>query len=235
MRTASTEPDAERPLPDTSSATTRFDDTSVRRLVWIALSATLVIVTALAVWQLRTGARSALALPVFGTVPPFALVERDGRPVTAADLRNHVWIASFEFTRCAGMCPGLTTTLAALMRRIGGTADNGIRAVTFTVDPAHDDPDTLRRYAERYGADPVRWLFLTGEHDAIERLVRDGFRLSIAELPPGEREQSPEPITHSDRFVLVDRDLRIRGYYHGTDPESVTHLEADLELLAGSR
>jgi cytochrome oxidase Cu insertion factor (SCO1/SenC/PrrC family) len=195
----------------------------------------LAIVTALALWQLRTGTRSAVALPVYGAVPPFALVERDGRPVSAADLAGHVWVASFVFTRCGGMCPGLTTTMAALMRRLHTAADDGVRAVTFTVDPAHDDPATLQRYAQQYGADPVRWLFLTGEPVAVEHLVRDGFRLSIAELPPGEREQSSEPITHSDRFVLVDRDLRIRGYYHGTDPESVAQLQTDLQLLAGSR
>jgi protein SCO1/2 len=93
----------------------------------------------------------------------------------------------------------------------------------------------LRAYAERYGADPGRWLFLTGDREAIARLVRDGFRLSIAELPPGERERSPEPITHSDRFALVDSQLRIRGYYHGTDPDDVARLEEDLRRLTGPR
>ncbi len=75
---------------------------------------------------------------------------------------------------------------------------------------------------------------MTGDRDEVERLIRDGFRLSIAELPPGERERSPEPITHSDRFALVDAQLRIRGYYHGTDPDDVARLEHDLALLTGA-
>jgi protein SCO1/2 len=208
-------------------------DARVRRLVWTALGATLVAVTVLAVWRLREGTSATGALPIYGTVPAFALVERSGRSVTADDLRGQPWVASFIFTRCAGMCPALTTTLAALMRRTQVSAAERVRAVTFTVDPTHDDPEALRRYADAHGADPRRWLFLTGDHDAVEHLVRDGFLLSIAELPPGERERSPEPITHSDRFVLVDPQLRIRGYYHGTDPESVARLEEDMKLLAG--
>jgi protein SCO1/2 len=211
-----------------------LDDARARRLVWIALAATLLIVAAVGLWKLRFGPGSAAGLPVYGEVPAFSLVERDGRTVTAASLAGQVWIADFIFTRCGGMCPGLTTTMAALMRRLHGSAPE-VRAVTISVDPAHDDPEALRSYADRYGADPARWLFLTGEHEAIARLVRDGFRLSIAELPPGEREQSPEPITHSNRFVLVDRHLQIRGYYYGTDPESVAHLEADAAALARTR
>jgi protein SCO1/2 len=118
--------------------------------------------------------------------------------------------------------------MAALLRRL---PDPNVRAVSFTVDPRHDDPETLRRYAERYGADPARWLFATGDYDAVEHLVRDGFRLSIAELPEGQRETSPEPITHSDRLVLVDPQLRIRGYYHAIDPEAVARLEHDVAAL----
>jgi protein SCO1/2 len=237
VRTPSTDPDS----PGTSAAphpeaavVPRLDDTRARRLVWIALATTLAIVVMVALWKLRFGPGSAAGPPVYGEVPPFALVERDGRAVTSGSLTGQVWIADFIFTRCGGMCPGLTTTMAALMRRLARDAGD-VRGVTITVDPAHDDPEALSRYAERYGADPARWLFLTGEHDAIERLVRDGFRLSIAELPPGEREGSSEPITHSDRFVLVDRHLQIRGYYHGTDPESIAQLETDIARLAQGR
>jgi protein SCO1 len=225
-------PCATPPFTAPRRRTAAVPDAGVRRLVWTALGTTLLAVAAFAAWQLRGGTGASVALPIYGTVPAFTLVERSGRSLTADDLRGQPWIASFIFTRCAGMCPALTTTIAALMRRTQASAAAQVRAVTFTVDPTYDDPAVLRRYADAHGADPVRWLFLTGEYDAVEHLVRDGFLLSIAELPPGERERSPEPITHSDRFVLVDSQLRIRGYYHGTDPESVTRLEADMKLLA---
>ena len=202
-----------------------------RRIVWTALGATLAAVVAAGLWQLRGSTSAPADLPVYGTVPPFTLVERSGRTVTASQLSGRVWIADFIFTRCGGMCPALTTTLAALIRRLPPS----VTAVSFTVDPSRDDPETLRRYAERFAADERRWLFLTGEQQAVERLVREGFRLSIAELPPGQRELSPEPITHSDRFVLVDPQLRIRGYYHGTDPASVAKLERDIARLTDHR
>lgn len=203
------------------------------RLVWAALVLTLGGIAVAGGWRLLSGRGESSALPVYGTVPAFSLVERSGKPVTAGDLAGRIWVADFVFTGCRGMCPGLSATLAALLQRLAAHGETAVTAVSFTVDPTRDDPATLRRYAERFGADPARWLFLTGERAAVERLVHDGFQLSIAELPPGERETSPEPITHSDRFVLVDRELRIRGYYHGTDAESVAKLERDLTLLAG--
>jgi cytochrome oxidase Cu insertion factor (SCO1/SenC/PrrC family) len=202
--------------------------------VWTALAATLAVVTAFSGWRLHLGTGRPTELPVYGQVPSFALVERSGRPLTADDLAGGIWIADFIFTRCGGMCPALTTTMASLLRRLPATSAAHLRAVTFTVDPTHDDPETLRRYADGFGADPARWLFVTGDRGEIERLVHDGFRLSIAELPPGGRERSAEPITHSDRFALVDAQLRIRGYYHGTDADDVARLERDLAVLSAA-
>jgi protein SCO1/2 len=209
-------------------------DTRLRRIVWAALAATLAAITLVSAWRVHLGSSHRTELPIYGQVPPFALVERSGRPLTADDLAGGIWIADFIFTRCGGMCPALTTTLAALLRRLPPSSAERLRAVTFTVDPTHDDPETLRRYADGFGADAARWLFVTGDRGAVERLVREGFRLSIAELPPGERERSLEPITHSDRFALVDARLRIRGYYHGTDPDDVARLEHDIAALSGT-
>lgn len=204
--------------------------TRTQRLVWAALGLTLASIGGAGAWRLVGAGRSG-DLPVLGTVPAFALVERSGRAVSGDDLRGHPWIADFIFTRCQGTCPVLSARLAGLLRRL---AEHGrpVMGVSFSVDPEHDDPATLRAYADRFAADPERWLFLTGERDAIERVVRDGFHLSIAALPPGEREHAAEPITHSNRLVLVDAELRIRGYYLGTDDEGVSKLERDLSRLA---
>ncbi len=77
------------------------------------------------------------------------------------DLLGKVWIASFVFTRCTAGCPQISTTMKRLQGDLSGYPD--VRLVTFTVDPEHDDPGELSRYADAYGADPERWLFLTGE------------------------------------------------------------------------
>ena len=203
-----------------------------RALVWAGLALVLGGVIGVGLWRVVAGGSTA-PLPVYDTVPAFALVERSGRTVTRADLTGRVWIADFIFTRCGGTCPVLSSRLAALLRELPA-GPSGVSAVSITVDPHRDDPTALREYAAQYKADPERWLFLTGERAAVESLVRDGFKLSIAEVPPEERATAVEPITHSDRFVLVDGAGRIRGYYHGTDPESVARLRADAARLAGA-
>jgi protein SCO1/2 len=158
--------------------------------------------------------------PVLGTLPPFALTERSGATIGADDLRGRVWIAGFIFTRCPDVCPALTRRLGELQAQLAGGVDP-VQLVALSVDPGHDTPEVLREYAERHGAGP-HWWFLTGSRDAIVRLLRDGFRVAFADDGP-----PTAPITHSDRFVLVDRGMRIRGYYRGSDPADLARLQAD--------
>ncbi len=99
----------------------------------------------------------------------------------------------------------------------------------FSVDPAHDTLEVLLHYARRAGAGDGG-LFVTGPRDALAGLLRDGFKVAWADDDP-----PASPITHSDRFVLVDRALRIRGYYHGTQPEDVARLARDAPALSAGK
>lgn len=116
-------------------------------------------------------------LQVFGTLPDFSLVERSGRRVTLADLRGKVWIANFIYTHCTDTCPLQSARLARLQEEFAREGD--LRLVSITVDPARDTPKALTEYAARFGADPGRWLFLTGERQAIYTLAQQGFHLSV--------------------------------------------------------
>ncbi len=207
-----------RPPKRTTEAISR------RRLVPLAAAG--VVLAALASWlALRSRAQP---LPMLGTVPAFSLTERGGNAVSAADLAGHVWIADFVFTRCPDFCPVLTTRMAGLQRAIAPGRDP-VRLVSFSVDPAHDTPEELRAYAARAGAGDG-WLFLTGSRAALAALLRDGFKVAWADDGPPS-----SPITHSDRFVLVDPRLRIRGYYHGTDPADLARLVRDAAALRDGR
>lgn len=199
------------------------------RAIWLGLAAIVVMVVVAGLWSLRGGGTAPGAPPVIAMLPDFTLVERAGRPISRGDLHGQPWIADFIFTRCSGMCPALSARMADLRRRV---RDAGLQArlVSFSVDPTHDTPDVLRGYAERYAADD-RWLFVTGERDALYRLIGEGFRLSVAERIPGQGGDDGELITHSDRFVLVDAAGQIRGYYHGSEAESVAELMRDLAAL----
>jgi protein SCO1/2/putative membrane protein len=168
----------------------------------------------------------------FGPVPDFTLTERDGHTVTKADLLGHVWVASFVFTRCTGPCPQVTLTMKRLQDDFGG--EPGVRLVTFTVDPEHDDPGELTRYAAHFGADPHRWLFLTGREKTIYDLMEKGFRVPRPDRPSGA--SGPE-VEHSTRLVVVDADGHVRGYFDGLrdprwpDPEK--EYEQNLARLRG--
>jgi protein SCO1/2 len=169
--------------------------------------------------------------PVLGEVPEFRLVNRDGRAVTRADLAGSPWVADFIFTRCAASCPLMTARLARLGRDMGRAAP---RRVSFTVDPAHDTPEVLARYAASYEAAPD-WLFLTGPAPQLHRLMVEGFKLALDPAPPPGTATPEEPILHSTRIVLVDGQGRIRGYYDAFDEESMARLRRDAALLARRR
>lgn len=200
------------------------------RLVWAALLSVLAIVAAAGVASVLQRSSDSGELQVLGEIPDFSLTERGGRTVTLADLRGKIWVADFIFTRCGGICPLLTSRMAQLQKEIGLESAPDLRFVSFSVDPAYDTPAVLREYARSHGAPEQSWLFLTGERDQLHRVIKDGFRLSVAEKEGADADPN-EMITHSDRFVLVDSAGRIRGYYHGTDEESVARLRADLGRL----
>lgn len=194
-----------------------------RGLIWALLVVALVVVvTATALDRLGRSEPP----PVLGSAPAFTLTNRDGRTVRLQDLAGHPWIADFIFTRCPASCPLMTARMARLNRELPD--DLAVRLVSISVDPEHDTPQVLQRYAESYKA-PKRWLFLTGGKEEIYQLSRKGFKLGI-EIPSASGPGGPpvEPILHSTRFVLVDGEGRIRGYYDGFDEDSMKKLRQDL-------
>jgi protein SCO1/2 len=149
--------------------------------------------------------------PVLSHLPPFDLVAGDGETFGTRQLAGHVWVANFVFTRCTSICPALTASMRRLQDRLDGAGVDGVRLVSISVDPAYDTPDRLRDYADRHGADPARWTFLTGDPDEVRKLVVEGFR-----TPMGPQERDGDvlvEIAHTGKLVLVDGGGGIRGYY----------------------
>jgi protein SCO1/2 len=165
--------------------------------------------------------------PILGEVPDFTLVNRDGREVSLGDLAGAPWVADFIFTRCPATCPVMSSQMAKLQKHRAFTSSRA-RLVTFSVDPAHDTSEVLEAYARRFEAGE-RWWFLTGSPEVVFPLVREGFRLGVDPTPP--EGQRGEPIVHSTRFVLVDGQGRIRGYYDGLEDDAVERLAEDVRAL----
>lgn len=200
-----------------------------RSLLWGLLVLTLLIVAGAAAFQELRRPEPPLA---FGQVPDFQLTNRDGRTVRLSDLAGEVWIADFIFTRCPASCPIMTSRMALLNRELGDDLD--FRPVSISVDPEHDTPEVLRQYAASFQA-PDDWLFLTGNRDEIFRLSKDGFKLGVDDAPQSAPDGTPhpEPILHSTRFVLVDGQGQIRGYYNAFSDEDLEKLKNDLQAIAG--
>ena len=162
-------------------------------------------------------------LPKLFPVPNASLVDEQGRPVSLDSMKGSVTVYDFIFTNCSGICPIMSRNMAALTKKIPDDAP--VRFVSITVDPQRDTPEVLREYAKRYRNDD-RWVFLTGDREAIVRLSVDGFKLGAGDPVPGG-----EALLHSSKFAVADKEGVIRQYYGGTDgdaPEEVAATVKDL-------
>ena len=162
-------------------------------------------------------------LPVMGEIPPFQLVSQTGQPFDSKTLDGHVWVADFIFTTCTGPCP----MMSAQMRQLqNATAEiPNVLLVSMTVDPTHDSPAVLADYARHFKQDPSRWFFLTGDIDKLNDLGVHAFKLNSVD----------GSLTHSTRFVLVDGQMRIRGYYTTGDDSFMRQLLHDIRQLERER
>lgn len=179
-----------------------------------------------------SGNTSAQELPIdYATLPAFELTERSGRVVRSEDLKGTVWVAGFIFTRCHQTCPMVTGRMAELRAKLPESA----RLVTITVDPRYDRPKVLEQYAKNYSPSASDgWWFVTGEPESIVRLVRDGFKLPIAELRSSHR-PIEEEMTHTSRLALVDQEGRIRGYFEVSDSAAIDLLARRVKSLLRER
>ena len=168
-------------------------------------------------------------LKQFGSVPQFSLIEKDRREVALSDLKGKIWVVNFIYTNCPDTCPIQSAQMRQLQEDFQSEKD--LRLVSITVDPARDTPEVLSEYAKRFGADPARWFFLTGKKETIYKLAQEGFHLGAVELPHEKKPESGATHTHSPRFVVVDREAQIRGYYVSTDAEAMKRLPRDLIIL----
>src|SRR5436190_290715 len=159
-------------------------------------------------------------------VGPFAITERSGRAITREDLRGKVWVAHFFYCTCQEGCAETTATMARLHQALAGRDD--VRLVSIHLFPQGEDPDQLRQYAAGFGADPERWLFLTGDKETVYEIVQKSFFLPVeerAEKKPGHQ------VGHRFSLMLIDQEGRIRGYAEGKDPSAAADLEKRIREL----
>jgi protein SCO1/2 len=162
-------------------------------------------------------------LPKLYPVPNTKLIDETGRAVQLDAMKGHVTVYNFIFTNCAAICPIMTNNMRAVTPKID--KDAPVRFVSISVDPARDTPAVLSAYAKRNRNDP-RWTFLTGDLGAIVDLSINGFKLAANNPAPGA-----EPLLHSGKFAVADKEGVIRGYYDGTDSAVADEVVKAVETL----
>ncbi len=158
----------------------------------------------------------------------FSFANQKGDTVTLDDVKDKVFVVEYFFTTCGSICPVMTAQMTRVQSKFKGEED--LKILSFTVDPETDTVEVMRRYARKHNAIDGQWHFLTGDKDELYSLARNSFFV----LKPAEAANlgdAGSDFIHTNNFVLVDQQQRIRGYYDGTSITEVNQLMEDVEIL----
>ncbi len=185
-----------------------------------------VVFSAIAMGVSKQPSDTVNTLPEFNDLKEFSLefIDQRQQVQSIADFEGSVWVTGLIFTRCAGQCPEMMRQLKQLDDLL--IDKENVSLVPVSVDPDHDTPEVLERYAEKFNATGAHWKFLTGSAENMERLAREGLLLGSSEAGSEE-----EFIFHSRKLVLIDQRLNVRGYYDAFEAEDMSALAQDLQQL----
>lgn len=160
-------------------------------------------------------------------VGDFHLTDQRGRTISQKNLEGKIYVADFFFTTCGSICPKMSSQLQRVQEKYKDNKQ--VMILSHTVLPETDTVEAMMAYAENYGANHDQWLFLTGEKKEIYDMARKNYFV-VKEAAPGEGDEESDFI-HTENFVLVDSQKRIRGYYDGTSAKDVDRLLNDMDKL----
>lgn len=160
----------------------------------------------------------------YHSISDFALQNQNGETITLKDYENKIYIADFFFTTCPTICPIMTDNMVQLQEILKDQPD--VLLLSHTVTPEIDSVPVLKAYAEKKGVIDSKWNMVTGDKKEIYDLARKSYLVAKYEPFDGEYD-----MIHTENFVLVDTQKRIRGYYDGTNWEEMEVLLEDLAIL----
>ncbi|WP_159949195.1 SCO family protein [Polaribacter septentrionalilitoris] len=158
------------------------------------------------------------------TIADFKLINQNGETITNSNYKDKIYIADFFFTRCQTICIAMAYNMNELQEFYKN--DDDIMFLSHSVTPVIDSVSVLKRYANRKGVIDGKWNVTTGPKKHIYELARKSYFAVLDEGDGGEQD-----FIHTEQFVLVDKERRIRGYYDGTDKNDMEKLKKDIVLL----
>ena len=154
----------------------------------------------------------------------FSLTNQNKENITHFDYDDHIYVADFFFTTCPSICPGGKENMVYLQSLLNDLPD--IKLLSFSVTPEIDTPEVLKAYAQQKGVNDSRWNLLTGNKKEIYNLARRSY-LVVQQDGNGDEND----MIHTENFVLIDKQRRIRGYYDGTQRNAMDQIRADIDIL----
>jgi len=166
-------------------------------------------------------------------IPDFSFTNQQGVVFNSDSLKGKIYVATFFFATCPSICPAMNFHLKEIHDRFLGYPD--LQLVSFTVDPEKDSVAALAAYAQKLGANPERWKFLTGPKEALYKTASDFFISAM------EDEMAEGGFLHSESAILVDWEGRLRsrrddngnlvGSYDVLNPTTLKELKEDIRVL----
>lgn len=158
------------------------------------------------------------------TVTDFHLTNQLGQEVSQKNLEDKIYVVNFFFTTCASICPKMTKQMKRVQEKFMDNPD--VMIVSHSVTPDIDSVEKMASYGEKHNVNPDKWLLLTGDQDHIFEIARKSYFAVI------KGEQGAEKgFVHTENFILIDKEKRIRGYYNGIAKTEVDQMMADIETL----
>lgn len=165
----------------------------------------------------------------FHSIPSFSFTDQEGRKVTERTLQNKIYVASFFFTTCPGICPTLRSKLSRVQNEFLG--DDEVRILSHSIQPTKDTIEVLKDYAERNDIRSDNWHLVTGNKGDIYSIAKNAYFAS-ADLG---LEEAKNEFLHTENLLLIDHNRHIRGIYNGLNNTSVSHLIRDIQVLKDER
>lgn len=163
----------------------------------------------------------------YHTIADFSLTNQNGETVTQADYEDKIYVADFFFTTCPTICPIMTKNMAGLQEKIKD--DPEVLLLSHSVTPQIDSVPQLKKYALEKGVIDAKWNLVTGDKKHIYELARKSYLAAKTDGDGG-----PFDMIHTENFILVDKEKRIRGFYDGTQKTDMEKLLEDLNILKES-
>lgn len=160
----------------------------------------------------------------FHHISDFKLINQYGDTVTQDNFKNKIYITDFFFTTCQSICPIMTKHMEKI--QVAFKNDDEVMLLSHSVTPQIDDVERLRKYAEEHNAIKGKWHLVTGDKKAIYKLARQSYFTTKTTGDGGKYD-----MIHTENFVLIDKEKRIRGVYDGTNPEEIEQAIKDIKIL----